>query len=197
MEICPVEGYQVCRVLVTIEKSYKVEVLCILDDIDERVKKYEGFRVDVKRKSIKDKVRREVLDVVEALDIENSRASSFRMRGIHVVETKVNVIRDWSSPKTLLEVRNNKVVNVFQEKDELEYAEPLDEEAKQVTYVVQRTLCSPQALDKAFNLPIEPHPSPYLIGRIKKGLEDHDNMMWITHGLAQMVIAKLLFLPVV
>ncbi|GJY62781.1 transposon ty3-I gag-pol polyprotein [Tanacetum coccineum] len=117
-----------------------------------RVKKYEGFRVDVKRKSIEDKVRREVFDVVEALDIENSRASSFQMRGIHVVETKVNAVRDWSSPKTLPEVRNNKVANVFQEEDELEYAEPLDGEAKQVTYVVQRTLCSPK------------------IRRIKKGL---------------------------
>nr|GEV52844.1 hypothetical protein [Tanacetum cinerariifolium] len=73
----------------TIGKSYKVEVLCIVDDIDEctiilrrpwrrevngrRVKKYEGFRVDVKRKSIKDKVRHEVFEVDEALAIENSR----------------------------------------------------------------------------------------------------------------------------
>nr|GEV02998.1 transposon Ty3-I Gag-Pol polyprotein [Tanacetum cinerariifolium] len=72
--------------------------------------------------------------------------------GIHVVETKVNAVRDWSSHKTLPEVRNNKVANVFQEEDELEYDEPLDEKAKQVTYVVQRTLCSPK------------------IGRIKKGL---------------------------
>nr|GEY47644.1 zf-CCHC domain-containing protein [Tanacetum cinerariifolium] len=157
-----------------------------------RVKKYEGFKVDVKRKSIKDKVRREVLDIVEALDIENSRASSFKMRGIHVVETKVDVVRDWSSPKTL---------------PELEYVEPLEEGAKQVTYVVQRTLCSPKvsdtsqrnkllhtkclvkekvcymiidggicenlepkALVKAFNLPNKPYPSPYQIGQIKKGL---------------------------
>ncbi|GJU94114.1 hypothetical protein Tco_1318870 [Tanacetum coccineum] len=35
MEICPIECYQVCRVPVTIGKSYKVEVLCIVDDIDE------------------------------------------------------------------------------------------------------------------------------------------------------------------
>ncbi|GKD11190.1 putative nucleotidyltransferase, ribonuclease H [Tanacetum coccineum] len=35
MEICQIEGYQVCRVPVTIEKSYKIEVLCIVDDIDE------------------------------------------------------------------------------------------------------------------------------------------------------------------
>ncbi|GJZ88888.1 hypothetical protein Tco_0660670 [Tanacetum coccineum] len=42
-----------------------------------RVKKYEGFRVDVKRKSVEDKVSHEVFDVDEALDIENSRASSF------------------------------------------------------------------------------------------------------------------------
>ncbi|GJX62722.1 hypothetical protein Tco_0295622 [Tanacetum coccineum] len=35
MEICPIEGYQVCRVPVTIGKFYKVYVLCIVDDIDE------------------------------------------------------------------------------------------------------------------------------------------------------------------
>nr|GEV19680.1 RNA-directed DNA polymerase [Tanacetum cinerariifolium] len=64
------------------------------------VKKYKGFRVDVKRKSIKDKVHREkVFEVDEALDIENSRASSFQVMGIHVAKTKVNAVRDWSSPK--------------------------------------------------------------------------------------------------
>nr|GEZ02257.1 hypothetical protein [Tanacetum cinerariifolium] len=76
-------------------------------------------------KSIKNKVRRELLDVVEALDIENSRASSSQMRGIHVVETKVNAVRDWCSPKTLPKVRNNKVANVFQEEDELKSYENL------------------------------------------------------------------------
>ncbi|GKC09977.1 putative CCCH-type zinc finger family protein [Tanacetum coccineum] len=35
MEIYPIKGYQVCRVPVTIGKFYKVEVLCIVDDIDE------------------------------------------------------------------------------------------------------------------------------------------------------------------
>ncbi|GJT18228.1 hypothetical protein Tco_0876934 [Tanacetum coccineum] len=35
MKICPIEGYQVCRVPVTIGKSYKLEVLCIVDDTDE------------------------------------------------------------------------------------------------------------------------------------------------------------------
>ncbi|GJZ20861.1 transposon ty3-I gag-pol polyprotein [Tanacetum coccineum] len=193
MEICPIEGYQVYRVRMSIGKSYKVEVLCIVDDIDEchillgrpqrcevngkydvkqnlylfsweerriamvpskvtpTITKTRGFGVDVKRKSIKDKVRREmVFEVDEALDIENSRTSSFQVRGIHVDETKVNAVqdcnavRDWSSPKTLLDVRNNKVVDAFQVEDELEYVEPLDGEAEQVTYVVQRTMCSPK-----------------------------------------------------
>ncbi|GJU49954.1 hypothetical protein Tco_1219509 [Tanacetum coccineum] len=112
------------------------------------LKKYEGFRVDVKRKSIEDKVRREkVFDVDEVLDIENSRASSFQVWGIHVDEAKVNAVRDWSSLKTLPEVRNNKVADTFQEEYELQCAESLDGEAEQVTYVVQQTLCSPKVSD--------------------------------------------------
>ncbi|GJU52545.1 hypothetical protein Tco_1226259 [Tanacetum coccineum] len=119
MEICPIEGYQVCRVPVTIGKSYKVEVLCIVDDIDEchillgrpwrcevngkyDVKRnlYLFSRAGKRRKSIKDKVRREkVFEVNEALNIENSRASSFQVKGINVDKTKVNVVQDWSSLK--------------------------------------------------------------------------------------------------
>nr|GEZ29994.1 histone H3.2 [Tanacetum cinerariifolium] len=120
-----------------------------------------------RRKSIKDKVRREVFNVVEALDIENSRASSFQMRGIHVIETKVNAIRVWSSPKTLPEVRNNKVENAFQEEDELEYVEPLDGEEKISYMIIDGGSCEKlvsKALVKAFKLPTEPHPSPYQIG---------------------------------
>ncbi|GKD38345.1 hypothetical protein Tco_1258552 [Tanacetum coccineum] len=94
-------------------------------------------RVREGKRGGKIEVRREVFDVDEALDIENSRASYFQVRGIHVDETKVNEVWDWSLPKTLLEVRNNKVADAFQEEDELEYAEPLDGEAEQVTYVVQ------------------------------------------------------------
>ncbi|GJU41845.1 hypothetical protein Tco_1194802 [Tanacetum coccineum] len=97
-----------------------------------RVKKYEGFRVDVKCKSIKDKVRREVFDVDESLDIEISRASSFQVRRIHVDETKVNAVRDWSSYKTFPEDINNKVADAFQEEDKLKYTEPLDGEAEQI-----------------------------------------------------------------
>ncbi|GJS46474.1 hypothetical protein Tco_0596595 [Tanacetum coccineum] len=114
-----------------------------------RVKKYEGFRVDVKRKFNEDKVRREVFEVDEALAIENSRVISFQLRGNHVDETKVNAVRDWSSPKILSEVRNNKVADVFQKEDELEYFEPLDKEAEQVTYVVKRIFCSPKVSDSS------------------------------------------------
>ncbi|GKA67140.1 hypothetical protein Tco_0766948 [Tanacetum coccineum] len=81
------------------------EIMGINDDEDVK-----GFRVDVKRKSIEDNVCREkVFEVDEALNIENSRASSFQVRGINVDETKVNAVRDWSSLKILPEVRNNKV----------------------------------------------------------------------------------------
>nr|GEU47888.1 retrotransposon protein, putative, Ty3-gypsy subclass [Tanacetum cinerariifolium] len=158
MEICPIKGYQVFKVPVTIIKFDKVEVLCIVEilmtfiyywedlgnvrswidrwEYGIRGKKYEGFRVDMKRKSIVD---------------------------------KVNAVRYWSSPKTLLKVRNNNVADAFQEEDKLEYVEPLDGEAEQVTRVVQRTLCLPKALVKAFKLPIKLHPSLYEIGWIKKG----------------------------
>nr|GEV37915.1 hypothetical protein [Tanacetum cinerariifolium] len=39
------------------------------------------------------------------------------------------------------------VDEAFQEEDVLEYSEPLDGEAEQVTYVIQRALCSPKALE--------------------------------------------------
>ncbi|GJW75994.1 RNA-directed DNA polymerase [Tanacetum coccineum] len=69
----------------------------------------------------------------------------FEWMANHVDETKVKAVQNWASPKILPEVRNNKVADAFQEEDELEYAEPLDGEAEQVTYVIQRTLCSPKA----------------------------------------------------
>ncbi|GKB75883.1 hypothetical protein Tco_0942778 [Tanacetum coccineum] len=99
------------------EKIVKAEVV---DEDSEKIQDLQSFPVDVARESINDKVHREVFDVDEALDIENSRASSFQVRGIHVDETKVNEVWVWSLPKTLLEVRNNKVANAFQEEDELE-----------------------------------------------------------------------------
>nr|GEU89066.1 putative nucleotidyltransferase, ribonuclease H [Tanacetum cinerariifolium] len=63
---------------------------------------------------------------------------------------------------------NNKVTNVFQEEDELEYAEPLDGEAKDLLYDHCENLVS-KTLVKAFKLPTEPHHSLYQIGWIKKG----------------------------
>nr|GEU58816.1 transposon Ty3-I Gag-Pol polyprotein [Tanacetum cinerariifolium] len=87
-----------------------------------------------------------------------------------LINNLVNAVRDWSLLKILPEVRNSKVANVFQEEDELEYAETLDKKAKQVTYVIKQTLCSPKALVKDFKFRTEPHPSAFYIGRIKKGL---------------------------
>ncbi|GKD79142.1 hypothetical protein Tco_1341763 [Tanacetum coccineum] len=164
------------------ETTNKVGTLNACEEIigfydDEDVK---GFRVDVKRKSIEDK--------------------------INVDQTKVNAVRDWSSLKTLHEVRNNKVADAFQEEYGLQCVEPLDGEEEQATYVVQRTLYSPKvnessqrnkifqtkclvkkkicsiidgescenlaskALVKDFKLPTEPRHSPYQIRWIKKGL---------------------------
>ncbi|GJT66807.1 G-type lectin S-receptor-like serine/threonine-protein kinase [Tanacetum coccineum] len=216
MEICPIEGYQVCRVPVTIGKSYKVEVLCIVDDIDEchillgrpwrcevngkydlkkniylfswkgrriamvppkvtpqlpklevkveekivkaeiideHIKKIQdlqsykqhddkistlsfettnkvgtlktceeiiGFNDDEDVKGFNYKVRREkVFEVDDILDIKNSRASSFQVRGIHVDEIKANAVQDWSSPKILPEVRKNKVADALSRKTTL------------------------------------------------------------------------------
>nr|GEX00044.1 putative nucleotidyltransferase, ribonuclease H [Tanacetum cinerariifolium] len=91
------------------------------------------------------KVHREkVFEVDEAFDIENSRVSFFQVRVILVDETMVNAVQSWSLPKTLPDVRNIKVADTFQGEDELEYAEPLDGRVKQVTYVIQQTLCSPK-----------------------------------------------------
>ncbi|GJX56113.1 hypothetical protein Tco_0286010 [Tanacetum coccineum] len=119
------------------QTTNKVDTLKTCEEIigfndDEDVKGFNCFRVDVKFKSIEDKVRGEVFKVDEALAIENSRVSSFQVRGNHVDETKVNVVRDWPSPKIFPEVRNNKVADAFQEEDELEYAEPLNREAEQM-----------------------------------------------------------------
>ncbi|GKD51364.1 hypothetical protein Tco_1280340 [Tanacetum coccineum] len=79
----------------------------------------EDVKVDVKRKSIEDKVRREVFEVDKALAIENSRASSFQVSGIHIDETKINAVRDRPSPKILPEDRNNEVEDALSRKTTL------------------------------------------------------------------------------
>ncbi|GJV09246.1 transposon ty3-I gag-pol polyprotein [Tanacetum coccineum] len=173
MKICPIKGYQVCRVLVTIGKSYKIEVLCIVDDIDEchillgrswqcevngkyDLKEnlylflWEEKRIAMVPPKVTPQLPKPEVKVEEKIvKAEGTSSSSFQVRGINVDETKVNAVRDWSSPKILPEVRNNKLVNMFQEEDELEYAEPLDGEAEQVTYVIQHTLCSPKVSDSS------------------------------------------------
>nr|GEW62579.1 hypothetical protein [Tanacetum cinerariifolium] len=148
-------------VLVTIEKSYKVEVLCIVDDIDEchillgrhsrfevngkydfkrnlYLFSWEGRRIAMVSSIVTPQLPKPEIKVKDKIvKAKNSRASSFQVRGIHVDETKVNAVQDWPSPKILPEVINIKVANAFQEEDKLEYAEPLDGEAEQFAYVVQ------------------------------------------------------------
>lgn len=67
--------------LVIIDKEFIIKVLTkmwINGNVVNVSKKYEGSRVNVKRKSTEDKVRCEkVFEVDGALDYENSRASSF------------------------------------------------------------------------------------------------------------------------
>ncbi|GKA91213.1 transposon ty3-I gag-pol polyprotein [Tanacetum coccineum] len=137
---------------------------------------------DVKGFNCSSVCRRFLVECDEAFNIENSRASSFQVRGVMLTKPR--------------------------KKMSCLFADPLEERPKISCYiVVQRTLCSPKvsgssqrnkifqtkclvkekicymiidggscenlvskALVKAFKLPTEPHPSPYQIGRIKKGL---------------------------
>nr|GEW46154.1 hypothetical protein [Tanacetum cinerariifolium] len=103
------------------------------------LKKYEGLRVDVKLKSIEDKVHREVFGVDEAFTIENSRTSSFNDA--------------------------SQINKIFQTKCLVK---------EKICYmIIDGGSCEnlvSKALVKAIKLPTKPHPSPYHIGRIKKGL---------------------------
>nr|GEV82485.1 transposon Ty3-I Gag-Pol polyprotein [Tanacetum cinerariifolium] len=129
-----------------------------------RVKKYEGFRVDVKRKSIENKVRREVFEVDEALAIENSRVSSFQMRGIHVIETKVNAVQ--------IGLHLRHCPSNSSQRNKFFQTKCLVKE-KICSIVVEVECCKnllSKALVKAFKLLTKPHHSPYQIGWIKKGL---------------------------
>lgn len=68
--------------LVVIDKEFITRCSNSYVDQWECGKKYEGSRVNAKRKSTEDKVRREkVFEVDEALDSENTRASSFLSEG--------------------------------------------------------------------------------------------------------------------
>nr|GEV41235.1 transposon Ty3-I Gag-Pol polyprotein [Tanacetum cinerariifolium] len=87
---------------------------------DDMIQKLAEEYIDHLREKSKDKVHREkVFEVVDVLDIDNSRASSFQVKGIYVDEIQVNAVRDWSSPMTLPVVRNNKVVDAFGRKTTL------------------------------------------------------------------------------
>nr|GEZ42428.1 hypothetical protein [Tanacetum cinerariifolium] len=183
LKIYPIEGCQFGKVPMTKGKFCKVEVLCIVEDIDEchillgRAWRCEvNGKYDVKRNlylfscerrriamvqpkvtpklpnpkvKVEDKIvkaaivedhiektqdlqsykkhddnistlsfgttnkvdkdrREKEFYVDEALDIENSRASSFQVREIHVDKTNVNTVQDWSSPKTFPEVKQKK-----------------------------------------------------------------------------------------
>ncbi|GJS16976.1 retrovirus-related pol polyprotein from transposon TNT 1-94 [Tanacetum coccineum] len=60
-------------------------------------------------------------------------------------------IRSNQIQSTILKSGNKGLIidEAFQEEDELEYAEPFNREVEQVTYVVQRTLCSPKVSDSS------------------------------------------------
>nr|GEY35991.1 transposon Ty3-I Gag-Pol polyprotein [Tanacetum cinerariifolium] len=74
-----------------------------------------------------------------------------------IVRSIVEVLKSMkSSPKTLPDARNYKVVDAFQEEDELRVCQAFGQRVS-------------KALVKDFKLPTEPHYSPYHIGWIKKG----------------------------
>nr|GEV80413.1 ARID DNA-binding domain-containing protein [Tanacetum cinerariifolium] len=78
-------------------------------------------------------------------DKEDSYNSSKETtNAFHLLNMVLWQVRDPWMRKT--PIRNNKVADAFHEEYELQCAEPLYGEAEQVTYVVQRTLCSPKGL---------------------------------------------------
>ncbi|GJT56285.1 transposon ty3-I gag-pol polyprotein [Tanacetum coccineum] len=173
MEICPIEGYQVCRVYVTIGKSYKVEVLCIVDDIDEcHILLGRPWRCEVNGKvADNEHTSRCFGSWVNCWEYGRrvKNYEGFRVDVMHKsIEDKVRREKVFDIDEAL-DIENSRASSL-QNHYELEYDEPLDGEVEQVTYVVQRTLCSPKALVKAFKLSTEPNHSPYQIGWIKKVL---------------------------
>ncbi|GJY33580.1 hypothetical protein Tco_0418049 [Tanacetum coccineum] len=146
MDICPINGYQVCRVPVTIRKSYKVEVLCIVDDIDEchillgRPWRCEvNGKYDVKRNLYLFSWTGNRIAIVLNANLLKDKVRS--LEGVRGDEALKNILTE--------DMEILKCGIAFSKKDELEYAEPLDREAKQVTYIVQRVLCSPKVSDSS------------------------------------------------
>ncbi|GJX30009.1 hypothetical protein Tco_0238088 [Tanacetum coccineum] len=73
----------------------------------------ENLGVDVKRKSIKDKVRREVFEVDESLAIENSQASYFQVKRTHVNWSRIFKKRNKKKAK-------NKQIQAWNGKDKVQ-----------------------------------------------------------------------------
>ncbi|GJS43553.1 RNA-directed DNA polymerase [Tanacetum coccineum] len=172
MEICPIEDLGNVRLMARVDLKKNLYLFSwegrrivmvppkVTPQLPKPEVKVEEKIVKAERKSIEDKVRRDkVFEVEKARNIENSRASSFPVRGINVDETKFNTVQDWSLLKTLPEVRKLICGECVSREYELQRLPSFGE--------IQTTS---KALAKYFKLPTKPRHSPYQIGWMKKVL---------------------------